>query len=542
MKTLRSGLVPATATLAAVLCLAGCGGGGSGGGGTGTSPTTSTNTSSTLPADVTNPGSSELTDTPVDRATLTGPSRYVALCAAPRTGIDPSTSAAYVDQQGTLTDEKNWVRSWIDQTYLWFDEVPATLIATNYATPKAFFDVLKTPAVTASGQLKDRFHFTSDTARYQASSQSIESGYGIEFAFIARTRPRNLRIAYTEPGSPAAAAGIARGAAVLEIDGVDVVNGNTQAQVDTLNAGLVPTANGQVHSFRLRAIDGTESTVSLTSASVSRTPVQNVRSIDTSNGRVGYLQFNDHVDKAEAQLIAAVNKFKTDGVTDLVLDMRYNGGGKLAIASQLAYMIAPVASTQNKTFERIRSNSKNPFGFSASQANLPFYTRTRGYSTTSGQPLPQLGLSRVTVLAGPDTCSASESVVNSLRGVDIEVNLIGGTTCGKPYGFYPADNCGTTYFAIQVQGVNNKGFGDYGDGFAPTCTVADDFDHGLGDPAEARLAAALTYRSTGSCPVPVAARSARAAIAVTAPAVESAYLDLPVTRSNRVLEAIDLAP
>ena len=94
-------------------------------------------------------------------------------------------------------------------------------------------------------------------------------------------------------------------------------------------------------------------------------------------------------------------------------------------------------------------------------------------------------------------CSASESVVNSLRGVGVAVNLIGDTTCGKPYGFYPEDNCGTTYFAIQFQGVNAQNFGDYSDGFSPSssvsaagasvpgCSVADDFGHALGDPATA---------------------------------------------------------
>jgi carboxyl-terminal processing protease len=112
---------------------------------------------------------------------------------------------------------------------------------------------------------------------------------------------------------------------------------------------------------------------------------------------------------------------------------------------------------------------------------VPFYSTRRGFSVPSGQPLPTLGLARVTVLTGPDTCSASESVVNGLRGVGVTVNLVGGATCGKPYGFYPQDNCGTTYFAIQFKGVNQAGFGDYGDGFAPTCTVADDFDHQLGD-------------------------------------------------------------
>ena len=131
-----------------------------------------------------------------------------------------------------------------------------------------------------------------------------------------------------------------------------------------------------------------------------------------------------------------------------------------------------------------------------------------------GQPLPTLNLPRVFVLTGPTTCSASESIINSLRGVDVEVIQIGSTTCGKPYGFYPQDNCGTTYFTIEFKGVNAQGFGDYTDGFAPTnapglggtrvpgCSVADDFTHALGDPAEARLAAALAYRLGPGCPAP----------------------------------------
>src|SRR5262249_53344810 len=110
------------------------------------------------------------------------------------------------------------------------------------------------------------------------------------------------------------------------------------------------------------------------------------------------------------------------------------------------------------------------------------------------------------------TCSASESIINGLRGVDVSVIEVGGTTCGKPYGFYPQDNCGTTYFSIEFQGVNAKNFGDYPDGFSPTnatgtvgvtipgCAVADDFTHALGDPREARLSAALGYRGNQSCP------------------------------------------
>jgi hypothetical protein len=211
--------------------------------------------------------------------------------------------------------------------------------------------------------------------------------------------------------------------------------------------------------------------------------------------------FNDHIATSEVQLINAVNTLKTAGVTDLVIDIRYNGGGYLDIASELAYMVAGPAQTSGKFFEKQNFNDQNPFGFTDAQRTTPFHTVGQDFvkNTTANQPLPYLGLSRVYVLTGSGTCSASEAVINGLRGAGVTVNQIGTTTCGKPYGFYPQDNCGTTYFAIQFQGVNQLEFGDYADGFAPTCTVADDFNHALGDPAEARLAMALGHRTSGSC-------------------------------------------
>jgi len=119
----------------------------------------------------------------------------------------------------------------------------------------------------------------------------------------------------------------------------------------------------------------------------------------------------------------------------------------------------------------------------------------------------------VYVLTGASTCSASEAIINGLRGVNVDVIQIGSTTCGKPYGFYPADHCGTTYFTVEFKGVNALGFGDYTDGFSPNntpvvggtrgsgCSVADDFAYALGDPNEGRFAAALQHRNTAQCPV-----------------------------------------
>ena len=153
-----------------------------------------------------------------------------------------------------------------------------------------------------------------------------------------------------------------------------------------------------------------------------------------------------------------------------MLDLRYNGGGCLYIASEVAYMIAGSAPTAGQDFERLQFNDKhrsiNPVTGSA-LTPMPFFN-----GSSTGQALPTLNLPRVFVLTGSMTCSASESIINGLRGVNVQVIQIGSTTCGKPYGFYPDDNCGTTYFTIQFQGVNDAGFGSYGDGFTPNNTTA----------------------------------------------------------------------
>ena len=139
------------------------------------------------------------------------------------------------------------------------------------------------------------------------------------------------------------------------------------------------------------------------------------------------------------------------------------------------------------------------------------------------------------MLTTADTCSASEAIINGLRGVGVVVNQIGTTTCGKPYGFFPQENCGTTYFAIQFQGVNNAGFGDYPDGFVPptSCTVSDDFTHALGDPSEALLQVALGLRANGACSPPSGLGphilSANASTTSTPVLVRNAF------RENRIL-------
>ena len=518
--------------LALALCsllLAGCGGGGGGGGGGSLPPEPDP-----PPVDTDNDGLADDTDTDddgdgvadtedafpldpertVDPAVFPDADQYAGYCAAPRSGASSVTGRAFEDRQGWAHDEKLWLRSWSDDLYLWYDEIehvdPVGYDVLDY------FDELRTFARTPSGNRRDRFHFTSPTEAWERRVQSgVSAGYGVEWVLIARRPPREVVVAFTEPGSPATEAGLARGARVIAIDGVDVEDGDA----DTINAGLFPETTGEPHEFVVRDPGADETrTVTLTSAEIASQPVQHAQVLQTSSGPVGYMFFTTHIAPAEAQLVEAMERFEAEGIVDLVVDLRYNGGGLLDIANQLAFMIAGPTVASGRTFDELRFNDKhtefNPVTGRVLRPT-PFHQTTLGFAEglPEGEPLPAVHLPRVFLLTSGDTCSASEAVINGLRGIDVEVILVGTTTCGKPYGFYPEDNCGTTYFTIQFTGVNAKGFGDYPDGFSPAnldrvegvevpgCAVGDDFGHPLGSTDEAMLATALAYRETGACPV-----------------------------------------
>ena len=476
----------------------GCGGGGGyGGSGTPTGPT--------APADPT-----------WTSGVFSAPTTYAAYCANPRSGTDPVSGRAYPDKLGSAVWENNWIRAWTNAYYLWYSEVVDANPAS--ASTAAYFDLMKTTAMVGTAK-KDKFHFTYATPVWEKLSQSNSSiGYGISWALVATMPPRKLLVAYSDAGTSAATNNVLRGASVLMIDGIDLVNDNTAAGINKLNAGIAPATVGELHTFVITDTPGgAQRTVTLTSANITEDPVPTVATFPQAGGGVvGYIEFNAHVGTAEDRLVTAFNTLVAAGTTDLVLDIRYNGGGYLDIAAELGYMIAGPGPTTNMTFEKETFNDKYPTTNPITGAALtptPFWSVTQGFGATTGTALPHLDLTRVFVLTTANTCSASEAIINGLRGVGITVIEIGGTTCGKPYGFYPADNCGTTYFSIQFQGENAANFGGYSNGFSaqnqasgtvgvtiPGCSVADDYTHQLGDAAEGLFAAALAYRTSASCP------------------------------------------
>jgi len=483
---------------------------------------------------------------------------FFAQCQVPRTGINPATGQAYPDIQGTTTDENNFLRSYSNDTYLWYDEI-ADQDPSLVNDTLAYFDELVTTATTPSGQPKDKFHFTFDSEEwFQLSQSGVSAGYGIQWAFLSSTVPREILIAYTEPNSPATniAQPLARGAIVLGVDGFDI-DVDTQAGVDALNAAFFPT-NGAQHTFTLLDLGAASSRdVTLTAANITSEPVQNTQVFSTPTGNIGYMLFNDHIATAEQSLIDAVNQLNSfnnnQGIDDLVLDMRYNGGGFLAIASELAYMIAGAVPTAGRTFEEMQFNDKHPVTNPVTGRALtptPFYNVTLGapFNAVPGQALPTLDLPRVYVITGSGTCSASEAVMNGLRGVGVEVIQIGSTTCGKPYGFFATDNCGTTYFTIQFRGVNALDFGDYTDGFSPNnapgaagpailpgCSIADDFTRQLGDPTEDRVAMALAFRDGQACTAATGSAPDGASFAAEAPRNTKVLTPKSPWHTNRIM-------
>jgi hypothetical protein len=506
-KAILTSLVSATA-----LALASCGGGGGGGG-----------TVAVTPPPPPPPPPSASSAPTYTAGTFEAASKFKNKCEVVRTGTD-SEGNVFPDQTGSTLEENFWLRSWSNETYLWNREITDQNPG-NFSSPVGYFSQLKTFATTQSGENKDDFHFSQPTSEFlEQRNNQATSGYGARFVAVngQSAPPRDFRVLYTESNSPASEVvngqvRLPRGTKLIEIDGESVISGN---DVDTLNNGLFPLTAGETHSFVVRYPGAASNTsFNLVSEDIAPEPVNRTKILNLQNGdKVGYMLFNTFSPFAsEKSLADAFADLSTQGIDDLVLDLRYNGGGLLAVAAQLGYMVAGDARTAGKTFELLQYNEDamgtDPTSDSNEQVQpITFIDEGVGFSVAEGQKLSTVNLPRLYILSTGSTCSASEAVINGLRGIDVEIILIGDITCGKPYGFLPTSNCGETYYTIQFRGVNDKNFGDYSDGFVPDdnsfnfgervkgCTIDDDINNELGDTNEALLKTALYYRENNSCP------------------------------------------
>lgn len=271
------------------------------------------------------------------------------------------------------------------------------------------------------------------------------------------------------PDSPADIAGIKRGSMINSINGEKITNGNIENYYYSL---LYPSG---VFSLNLKediiesgSITGTKE-INIVSKAMYCNPIIAKKVIETNGHNIGYLVYSGFDAGFDQELFDTFQEFKSKNVTDLILDLRYNGGGYALSANLIATCIAGAAS-QGKVFNAMRYNKERMEKFNKERKKEEFaYSNYVNLETSLSAG--SLGLARVYCLVGNGTASASELVINSLRGIDVEVILIGEKTTGKNVGMEYKDLSirNNTYRVVPItfQCYNAKGYGDYENGFTP---------------------------------------------------------------------------
>ena len=384
----------------------------------------------------------------------------------------------------SIGEHKSWLATYMNDEYLWYATKPNPDPA-PFADIASYFDALLSDGVAGNPDLpQDVWSYTTTTASYtQFFDEGKSLGYGLSVAGLeVQGQPdRPLRVRHVEAMSPAAEAGLKRGETLLSINGVAAANIIASDDFTV----LTPALAGDILQLVVRDALGAERNVSLVARVFDLTPLSDARIVQSPAGTpIGYVVLKDFISQAATPLESAFATFKANGVREIVLDLRYNGGGLVSEAGRLASYAAG-APAANQTFTELRHNDKRQLR-----------NTTYRFSALASA----LDATRVFVLSGPRTCSASELVISGLAPF-VQVVQIGDTTCGKPVGFVPVDSCGTTFSAVNFESLNAAGEGRYWNGLAPDCAVADDLDHALGDGNEALLAAARGYVDSGACPV-----------------------------------------
>jgi hypothetical protein len=409
--------------------------------------------------------------------------------------VCPSVAAS-----GNVADRNDWLRCYFNDNYLWYALAPNPS-PVGYASVETYFDALLygggglIPGGSGATWPADRYSDYQSTASFnQFFGDGRTLGYGMAvngLEAVANGATR-LFIRYIEPLSPAAqttviAGGLQRGDEVLTINGTPVA---TYITADDF-ALLSPAAAGNQLSLSVRRGTGAPVPVVLTAAVFDLTPVQlgtTVRSPGT-NRLMGYVFVKDMISQAGSPLATTMTSFRNQYIQELVLDLRYNGGGLVSMGGTVASYAAGSRGS-GQVYARLLYNDKQ------SRSNQDFLF---------SNPANWNGFARVYVLMGERTCSASEQVINGLRGIGVNVVAIGDTSCGKPVGFLPKDDgWGTTYSVVNFEGVNAQNQGRYFNGLLANCSVAEDFSLPIGDLADPLLVAAAYHADVGSCPVSVA--------------------------------------
>lgn len=383
-------------------------------------------------------------------------------------------SGAPIPQTGTAQctndAQKQFVLDTMREVYLWYDLLPVEVNLADYASPEELL------AHLISFQPLDDFSFiNSAVADQQFFGEGQYEGFGFSSKFVAAD---DLRFTRVFSSSPAADAGLSRGQRVI------AVGGRTLADIQANEGINAVFDSADTLEFVIRELDDAEFSVLVTKSLVTIDPLPQHRVIDTPAGSVGYVELATFISTADAEFDAIFASFRQAGITDVIFDLRYNGGGLVSTTELLGDFLGGDVA-ENLVFSKTLFNDKN----SASNRSR-FFQRLNN----------SMSLSRLVVIATSNTASASELITNSMES-HAEVAIVGGTTFGKPVGQLGIEFCDKILRPTSFETVNADDTGGYFDGLPVDCAAVDDLSIPVGDAADPNLVAALSYLSTGACPV-----------------------------------------
>jgi C-terminal peptidase prc len=384
--------------------------------------------------------------------------------------VAPAPAAAQASINSCSTVGKNLrVRDVMSDIYLWYAEMP-NLDPAGFNSPEAYLEAVRYMV------LDSHFSYISSREANRAFfGESQYVGLGVSWS----VRGDELRVLQVFPDSPASEAGLTRG------DRIDAIGGVPAARLIATNS-IGEAVGDEVIGLSVRVDftgrDGVARGGHLAKRVVTIPTVSLTRTFDVQGRRVGYIFFRNFVQPSFAALDEAFAQLASARVHDLVLDLRYNGGGLVSVAQHLASVVGG-ARTRGQVFAEYFHNDKNAH---------------RNQAIRFEDKANAINLERLIVITTPSSASASELVINALRPF-IPVVVIGDRTYGKPVGQYQIEFCDKMLAPVSFSLRNAHGQGDFFDGFAPDCAAADDVDHQLGDAEEASLREALFFAAAGRC-------------------------------------------
>jgi C-terminal peptidase prc len=377
-----------------------------------------------------------------------------------------SSSSAACTTNGQVT----FVRDVLQSYYYWYKELPSPDVA-GFASPEAYLDAVRYRTLDSTYS-----YVNSKAASDAFFSESQRIIFGLAYK---GTGDLELRLTETYPGSPAADAGLGRGDFLLSVNGKAVADLIRSGEIATV---FGPEQIGVTADVTWRAPGGPERRATLIKRAVTIPTVAQTAVFNSGSTRVGYIHFHNFVQPSVEALNTAFQQLKDQGATDLVLDLRYNGGGLVSVAQHLAGLIAG-SPLVGQVFVQFTHNDKQT-------------SRNTAYRFES--KAQALAVSRLVVIATRGSASASETIINGLRPY-MDVRVVGDTTYGKPVGQYGFDFCDKVLYPVAFLVTNSRGQADYYTGIPADCAAADDVDHALADSREASLGEALTVVRTGRC-------------------------------------------